>query len=69
MRYGLNRHVRKHIVVSTVYAGKDGLERRDDIWMVKKRDRFTPREIESIKWLTKLDHGDAAMIVSIHPLV
>ncbi|OMG45418.1 hypothetical protein BK140_32425 [Paenibacillus macerans] len=69
MRYGLNRHVRKHIVVSTVYAGKNGIERRDDIWRVKKRTRFTPKEIETIKWATKIDHGNAAMVVSINPLV
>lgn len=68
MRYGVNRHIRRSVVVSAVYATNTGIERRNDVWRIKKGG-FTPKQVETLEYLTHLDHGDSAMIVSITPLV
>lgn len=68
MRYGLNRHRRRHLEITTVSNGVVGLHKWTEQWKING-SRFTPRDIERLQTLAKMDYGPSAVITSISPIV
>lgn len=68
MRYGLNRHRRRHLMITTVCSGADGLHMWAEQWKIKGAG-LKPSDVTALKRCTKLDFGDDAVITSITPVV